>query len=277
MFEGKTVVITGAGSGIGRALALGFANEKSRVVICDWHEEGLKETLRLIEVAGNKAKALIVDVSDREAVIAFKESIIKEFHTVDILINNAGVSLGENYMESVEMADFEWLMKVNFWGVVYGTQAFLPHLKTRPEAWIVNISSIFGITAMGMNVAYSSSKFAVRGLTESLRMELIDFPNVTAISVHPGGIKTNIVRYGRHKDVNAANMTSERFDKVARTSPEDAAKVILKGIRKKKGKILIGKDAFVLNLLATLFPVSYSIILRKLEGIMGGKRNSSGN
>lgn len=261
-FQNKTVVITGAGSGIGRALALAFANENAQIIISDWKEENLKETQQLCENMGKKAAIYVLDVSKREAVFAFADWVLQNFQTVDILINNAGVSLGGTILENISQNDFEWLMNINFWGVVHGTQAFLPHLKTRPTAWIVNISSIFGITAMGNNVPYSASKFAVRGFTESLRMELLDFPNVIPVCVHPGGIKTNIVRYGRHKDEKTANYLAKDFDKLAKTTPEEAAKVILNGIARKKRKILIGSDAKVMNLLAWLFPVKYSSIMK---------------
>lgn len=263
MFQNKTVVITGAGSGIGRALALAFTQANANVIISDWKEENLMETQQLCEKEGKKPSAYLLDVSKREAVFEFANSVLQSAQNVDIIINNAGVSLGGNIMENVPQADFEWLMNINFWGVVYGTQAFLPHLKTRPTAWIVNISSIFGIVGMENNVPYCSAKFAVRGFTESLRMELLDFPNVIPVCVHPGGIKTNIVRFGKHENEKTANSAAKHFDKLARTTPEEAARVILKGIAQKKRKIFIGSDARIMNFLAWLLPVKYSNMLKR--------------
>jgi NAD(P)-dependent dehydrogenase (short-subunit alcohol dehydrogenase family) len=265
IFQDKTVVITGAGSGIGRALALAFTKENAQVVLSDWKAENLKETQQLCQDLGKKgAEIYVLDVSKREAVFEFADAVLKKFQKVDILINNAGVSLGGTFFDTIPQSDFEWVMNINFWGVVYGTQAFMPHLKTRPIAWIVNISSIFGITAMQMNVPYSASKFAVRGFTEALRMELLHFPNVIPVSVHPGGIKTNIVRYGKHKDEKSADYSAKDFEKMAKTTPEEAASVILKGIAKQKRKILIGNDAKVMNFLAWLFPVKYSNIIKRI-------------
>jgi len=265
MFQDKKVVITGAGSGIGRALALAFTQENAQVILSDWNEENLKETQQLCQHLGKKnADIYVLDISKREAVFEFANAVLQKFQTVDIIINNAGVSLGGDFLDKVSQADFEWVMNINFWGVVYGTQAFLAHLKTRPIAWIVNVSSIFGITGMQMNVPYSTSKFAVRGFTEALRMELLHFPNVIPVLVHPGGIKTNIVRYGKHKNEKDAEYAAKDFDKLAKTTPEEAARVILKGIYNQKRKILIGNDAKIMNLLAWLFPVKYSNIIKRM-------------
>ena len=261
--RGKNVVITGAGSGIGRALALQVADMGGNVAICDVSEAGLEETRRDAEKRGAKVFSMRVDVSKREAIETFAAASKAALGDADVIVNNAGVALSET-IERMTDEDFRWLFDINFWGVVYGTRIFLPQLQTRPEAHVVNISSVFGIIAVPTQSAYNASKFAVRGFTEALRQELVA-TNIRVTCVHPGGIRTNIARSGRHyADPSGKDTTSEqaakRFDKVARTTPEQAAATIIDGILNEKPRVLIGNDARVIDAVARLFPSTYDKI-----------------
>jgi NAD(P)-dependent dehydrogenase (short-subunit alcohol dehydrogenase family) len=255
MFQNKTIVITGAGSGIGRALAIEAAQRGAQVIATDWNEAALQET---VAAASGRIYAERLDVSQQEAVHAFAEKMMQQFTSIDIVVNNAGVSLAKYTLDEVSYDDFRWLMDVNFWGVVYGSKAFLPHLKTRPEAWLVNISSVFGLAGIAAQSPYCASKFAVRGFTESLRMELIG-SSVIPLVVHPGGIDTNIVRNGRHRSEEDRQALSEHFQKnAAKTTPEKAAAQILRAIEKKQRKLLIGPDAHFMDTVIRWLPVQYS-------------------
>lgn len=257
----KVAVITGAGSGIGRALALNLAEQGCALVLADINEETLEETKALL-VSKQKVSLHRLDVGNKEAVFSFADEAYKEHGQIDIVINNAGVALSDT-VENSNYEDMRWLFDINFWGVVHGTKAFMPYLQQRPEAQLVNISSIFGIIAVPTQSAYNAAKFAVRGFTEALRQEVAGTKlNVTC--VHPGGIKTNIVRNSRFRvgiDDNAdeASMISE-FDKLARTSPEQAAATIVKGILKNKKRILIGADAKFMDILQRFLPVHYTSV-----------------
>ena len=247
-FANKVAVITGAGSGIGRALAQQLSLEGAHLALSDINLSGLKDTQASLQ--GNGSVSITqLDVSDRLAFEAWCNEVIEEFGHADLLFNNAGVALAET-VNNCSYNDFEWVMNINFWGVVYGTKTFLPHLLTRPEAAIVNISSIFGIIALPTQSQYNASKFAVRGFTESLRQEVKD-SNLFVSCVHPGGIKTSIVANGRmHTSMMGEQTHSqqiEEFNKAARTTPIKAASVILDGIRKNKHRILIGQDANLMD------------------------------
>lgn len=265
----RVVAITGAASGIGRALALRFANEGARIAISDINSEGLDETLEMVHAAGApEVMRTVLDVSDRDAVYAWKDEILEHFSVVHVVVNNAGVSLRAT-VEDMSIDDFEWLMDINFWGVVNGTKAFLPHLKDADEAHIVNISSIFGIIGVPTQSAYNAAKFAVRGFTESLREEMLaEETNVGVSCVHPGGIKTNIVRNGRIREMSNFKDNIdivEQFDReLARTSAEDAADVIVDGILANKPRILIGADAKIIDKVARLMPAKYQDLLVKI-------------
>lgn len=264
----SVAVITGAASGIGRALAVRMARERiAGVAIADMNEEGLKETAALAEAAGGQVSTHVLDVSDRGAVEQFAKDVVDKHGRVTHLINNAGVGLIGRF-EHLTIEDFEWLMGINFWGVVYCTKAFLPTLLAQKAAHVVNISSVFGLIAPSEQTAYSSSKFAVRGFTESLRHELAD-TNVSVASVHPGGIKTNIARNSRVGTDTPPEWKEQGvkfFDKVARTSPEDAADVIVRGIKNRNPRILIGKDAVGISIFSRLFPKRYLAIIERLAG-----------
>ncbi|HEX4951683.1 MAG TPA: SDR family NAD(P)-dependent oxidoreductase, partial [Blastocatellia bacterium] len=205
-----------------------------------------------------KVTPFVVDVSDKEAMRAFAAEVAQQHGRVSILLNNAGVAI-YGTAEELSIEDYEWLMSINFWGVVYGTKLFLPLLKQQPEAYILNVSSIFGIIAPVGQSAYVASKFAVRGFTESLRHEL-QGTTVRVATIHPGGIKTNIaasakVAAGANPDEHKDG--ASKFDKVANTTPERAAEVIVQGILNNKRRILIGADARALALLQRCLPVNY--------------------
>ena len=264
----SVAVITGAGSGIGRALAARLARERiAGLAIADVDAAGLKETASLVEPLGVISTTHVIDVSKLDGVKRLAEESLAAHGYVTHLINNAGVGLLGTF-EHISLEDFEWLMGINFWGVVYGCKVFLPILREQPSAHIVNLSSVFGFVAPEEQSAYCSSKFAVRGFTESLRHELAE-TNVFVSAVHPGGIKTNIARKSR-LGANTPKEWKEQganfFDKVARTSPETAADVIVKGIKSRNPRILIGPDARMIDLIARLFPIKYLNVLERLSG-----------
>lgn len=260
-------VVTGAASGIGRALAVRLASEGvAGLAIADVNESGLSETAAMIE-SGPRISTHILDVSDRDAVAKFANAVLNEHGRVTHLINNAGVGLiGE--FQHITIEDFEWLMGINFWGAVYLTKAFLPTLLEQDAAHIVNVSSVFGLIAPAEQTAYCASKFALRGFTESLRAELKE-TRVSVSSVHPGGIKTNIVRnskIGADTPQEWKQQGVKFFDKVAKTSAEEAAEVIVQGMKTKNPRILIGKDAVAISTFSRLFPKRYLGVIERLAG-----------
>ena len=264
--ENKVVVITGAGSGIGRALALQLAAQGAILALCDVSAENLQKTVEIAGAHGVKVYSATVDVSDRKAVQTFADNVERVLGKAHVIINNAGVALGQT-VEHMNRSDFEWVMNINFYGVVNGTEAFLPHLKAQKEGHIVNISSIFGIIGVPSQSAYNSSKFAVKGFTEAMRQELkISHPQIHVTCVHPGGIKTNIVRNGRiqedmsGKQVSHGKMAAD-FDKLAATTAEEAARQIVRAIEKNQKRLLIGKDAKMLDLMARTLPNHYDVLL----------------
>ncbi len=255
--QGKTAAITGAGSGIGRALAVSLAGEGCNLALADVNAEGLRETAGLIN-GGGKVSTHTVDVSMRDQVFKFAEEAARHHGGVDIIINNAGVVLGD-FLDTVPIEDFEWLMGINFWGVVHGTMAFLPLLKQRPEGHIVNLSSINGILSNPNNGPYCAAKFAVKGYTETLAQEL-NGTNIGVSCVHPGGIKTSIARNARINrtmfSVTKDQATRLYEDELFRTTPDEAARIIIDGIKKNRRRILVGMDAKAIDLLVRLLPVT---------------------
>jgi len=253
--SGKTAVVTGAASGIGRALAQRLASAGCNLALWDVNEAELEATLQGLQGAGKVTTAL-VDVSQRDAVFATAEAVVADHGGVDIVINNAGVVVVDS-LENVSFDDFEWVMAVNFWGVVYGVRAFLPHLKRRPEGSIVNISSVNAFLPFPHNGPYNASKYAVCGLTETLHQELAGSP-IVALSVHPGGIDTNIVSNARFREGSKPGLghdaMTRSFAKVARTTPDQAAKAIIGAIRAKERRLLIGADAHVIEAAKRLAP-----------------------
>ncbi|HEY8562083.1 MAG TPA: SDR family oxidoreductase [Pyrinomonadaceae bacterium] len=266
--KNSVAVVTGAASGIGRALAARLAEEKiAGVAICDVNETGLAETFELIEKFGVPISKHAVDTSKLEQIERLKAEALERHGRVTHLINNAGVGLLGTF-EQISLEDFEWLMNINFWGVVYGCKVFLPVLKRQERAHIVNLSSVFGFIAPPEQTAYCASKFAVRGFTESLRHEL-EGTNVRVSAVHPGGIKTDIARNSRLGAGTPEAYKREGvkfFDQVAQTTPEQAAETILRGIKSENPRILIGKDAHAINYVSRLFPKKYLRVFEKLAG-----------
>ncbi|HEX5232840.1 MAG TPA: SDR family NAD(P)-dependent oxidoreductase [Bradyrhizobium sp.] len=266
--QGAAVAITGAASGIGRALAIELAARGADLALADRDEAGLQTAATEIAATSRRKISLHrVDVSEPEAITAFAREAIAAHPALNIVINNAGVALLGQFHE-IDQAQIEWLFNINFWGVVHSTRAFLPHLASQPAAHIVNLSSIFGIVAPPGQTAYSAAKFAVRGFSESLRHELQMAKSPVRLSVvHPGGIKTNIVRNSRAgsgvTDNERRAQSIERFDAIAQTSPKDAALRIIKGIEKNEPRILIGGDARFMDILQRFRPGTYWSVMAK--------------
>lgn len=266
----KVAAITGAGSGIGRALAIALAAEGCHLALSDIDAAALAETAHLVAGAAVKVSTAEVDVADRAAVSSWADDTVAAHGRVNLVVNNAGVALAGS-VQDTPVADYEWLMGINFWGVVHGTQAFLPHLRAAGEGHVVNISSIFGLFAQPSMSAYNASKFAVRGFTESLRQELdIAAEGVSATCVHPGGIATNIARNAR-MDPSAedlldsdAEVARQQFDRLLRTSPEAAAAAILPGVTRNRRRVLIGPDAKLVDVMQRVLPTSYQVLVGRI-------------
>jgi short-subunit dehydrogenase len=255
--DGRVAAITGAASGIGRALAIELARRGAHVALSDIDDEGLAETVARCEGFGVKVTSQRVDVADRNAVFAWAEQVVADHGKVNLVINNAGVALAAP-VDAMAFEDFEWLLRINLWGVVHGTQAFLPHLKAVGEGHVVNLSSVFGLISVPSQSAYNAAKFAVRGFTDALRMEL-DMADcgVSCTTVHSGGVKTNIARNARIDERAAAlaggvQAARDGFDKLAITTPERAARQILAAVEKDRRRALIGPDAKVIDLVSRL-------------------------
>jgi NAD(P)-dependent dehydrogenase (short-subunit alcohol dehydrogenase family) len=261
--KGKVAAITGAASGIGRATAVLLARNGCNVAISDVSEEGLQQTAEQCRGHGVQVRTARVDVSQRAQVHAWADEVARELGAVHIVINNAGVALGAT-IEDTSYEDFEWLMNINFWGVVHGTKAFLPHLRAAGEGHIVNISSVFGLIGVPTQGAYNAAKFAVKGFTEALRQELeVDTHAIGVTCVHPGGIKTNIARSARltHRAGWVDAKSSADFEKLFSTTPERAASNILGAILGNRRRQLIGVDAVFIDLLQRMLPTLYQRLL----------------
>ncbi|GLV53541.1 short-chain dehydrogenase [Dictyobacter sp. S3.2.2.5] len=262
---GNVVVITGAGSGIGRALALNFASKGCTLALADINAKGLQETADMVSVPNSTH---VLDVADNDAVQDFATAVIEQHGKVDILINNAGVALGGT-VEQVSVEQITWLFNINFWGMVYGVKAFLPVLKQQPEAHIVNLSSVFGLFAVPGQAAYCASKFAVRGFTETLRQELAR-TSIKVSCVHPGGIKTNIARNARFESLSEKEQQRGRayFERVLRMPPEQAADIIVRGIERNAPRILIGREAYIMDITQRLSPTRYPALIKLFNRLM---------
>lgn len=254
--NGKVVALTGAASGIGRCLAIQLSDIGCQLALADVDEKGLQETIKLLK-GNTKVSTHIVDVANRERVYAWADEVVAEHGHVDVVINNAGVA-STSRLDEISYEDFDWVFNIVFYGVLYGTKAFLPYLKQRPEANIVNISSVNGFFPFPNNGPYNAAKHAVKALNQTLMQELRS-TDVKITSVHPGGIKTNIVRNARFGE-GAADKSSmiKDFDKVAGTSPEKAASIIISSLKKNRKRQLVGKDAVVIDLLVRLFPQGFA-------------------
>ncbi len=269
IFEGRVIAITGAGSGIGRALALNLAGRGAKLALADKDAVGLAETKRLL---GNRpASTTTLDVTDTAALTAWVDGAAVEFGKLDGIINNAGLSVVAPFADCPR-ADFDRVMAVNFNGVVEGCRAAIPHLRRTDKAWLVNISSVFGMMGYPTQSAYNASKYAVRGLTEALYLELgLTDPHIAVTRVHPGGIKTNVARNAKQiagmPGQAMALDSGDAFEKAARTTAEQAAEVIVRGMERRQHRVLIGSDARFIDWMTRLFPVTH---FRRIGLFLGG-------
>jgi len=257
-------VVTGAGSGMGRCLAQQLAAKGSSLALADISEKGLNETVQLLNGAKGKITRHIVNVAEETQVKAFAEDVEKQHGRATLVFNNAGVAL-LGHLDEISLQDFRWLMDINFWGVVYGVTYFLPLLKREKRAHIVNTSSLLGIFGAAGQGAYCASKFAVRGYTESLHHELLG-TNVGVTCVHPGFVRTSIAERAKVGERAGASLRKEsltRFEKVARTEADAAAAKILRGVEQRKARVLIGPDAYFVDLWQRLKPTSYWNLVAK--------------
>jgi NADP-dependent 3-hydroxy acid dehydrogenase YdfG len=272
--QDKVAVITGAGSGIGRALALNLAGQGARLALSDVDESGLAETVRLVVAAGvREVRSDRLDVADRTAFAAYADTVAGHFGRVNVVINNAGVALAGDFTE-LEYDDIDWIIGINFWGVVHGTKEFLPHLIASGDGHLVNLSSLFGLVSMPGQSMYNASKYAVRGMTEAIREEmLVAGHRVGVTAVHPGGIKTAIARNSRVAANEDQAATAKFFDeKLAKMTPERAAEIIVKGILGNKARVLVGLDAHALHHLAKLTGSRYQdIVARSSKKLLPAK------
>jgi NAD(P)-dependent dehydrogenase (short-subunit alcohol dehydrogenase family) len=264
-FKQKVVVITGAGSGMGRSMAVQLAQQGATVLISDINAATLAETKKIVESTGGICQAYTVDVGEREQIYAFAKQVLDEYRYIDVLINNAGIAIGEATLNEVPLADFERLININLWGVIHHTRAFLDVLLARPEAAIANTSSVFGLMGIPSQIPYCVSKFAVRGFTDSLRLELSG-TNISVTCIHPGGIDTNIVRNGIHYN-GKKDATVEQFKKLVMTTPDKAAGIIIAAIQRKAKRVMVGPDARVIRFLTQVSPdtVDRQILKRKAK------------
>ncbi|NEX60001.1 SDR family NAD(P)-dependent oxidoreductase [Noviherbaspirillum galbum] len=260
----QVAVITGAGSGIGRALAMSLARRGCHLALADIRRDGAAETARLLQQTGVRTSVHELDVADREAVHALPDAVLAEHGRAGLLINNAGVALGGTF-EQVSESDFDWLMAINFHGVVRMTRAFLPLLRQNDEARLVNVSSLYGLVAPAGQTAYAASKFAVRGFSNALRHEL-EGSSVGVTVVHPGGVATSIAANARAPaGANATEIAlrRERANKMLRMPPERAGEIIARGIERNKARVIVGADASFVSWMERLMPVSYWSLLKK--------------
>jgi len=260
MIRGRTAVVTGAASGIGRGISRALARRGCNLALADLNEDGLGETAAMVSPHDVKISCHRLDVADRGQVAALPKAVEQAHGRADILINNAGVAVGGSFEEIAE-PDFEWLFEINFWGVVRMTRAFLPLLRCSDEAHIVNISSLFGLIAPPGQSAYCASKFAVRGFSESLRHELeAEGANIAVTTVHPGGVNTSIADNARTpRGRNADDIARERdqFRKFLVMPPERAGEIIVSGMERGRPRVLVGNDAKRASLIERIAPVSY--------------------
>ncbi len=277
-FNGRVAAITGAGSGIGRALANELGRRGAHLALSDIDDAGLAETVAQCEGRGVKVTSQHLDVADRLAVEQWADRVVADHGRVNLIFNNAGVGLAAT-IEAMSYADFEWLMSINFWGVVYGTKAFLPHLKAAGEGHVINLSSVFGLVSVPSQSAYNAAKFAVRGFTDALRMELeIEGAPVSVTTIHPGGIKTNIAKNARI-DESLNEMTGDpdkaraEFERAFVTSPEKAARQILAAVQRDRRRALIGPDAKVIDFVSRLPAGLYQTVLE--AGALGSARRAA--
>lgn len=268
-FAGKVAVVTGAGSGIGQALAVELGRSGASLAISDVNTEGLAQTEEQLKAIGVPVKADRLDVTEREAFLLYADAVNEHFGTVNQIYNNAGIAFTGD-VEVSQFKDIERVMDVDFWGVVNGTKAFLPHLIASGDGHVVNISSVFGLFSVPGQAAYNSAKFAVRGFTEALRQEMILAHHpVRVTTVHPGGIKTAIARNAGAAEGLDREQLAKLFDKkLAMTTPQKAARIILDGVQKNRARVLVGPDAKILDLMVRLTGSGYQRIVGASMGRM---------
>lgn len=266
--RGGTAVITGAASGIGAALAANLASRGCNLALADLNAAGLQGVASQARAAGVKVSEHRLDVADADAVAALPEAVLGEHGRVSVLINNAGVSTGGTF-DQVSPTDFDWCVTINFWGVVWMTRAFLPALRRESAAQIVNLSSVYGLIAPPGNVAYSASKFAVRGFSEALRHELEDAASPVGMTVvFPGGVRTNVAVNARMGGLSNAEVEagSKLVAKLLTFPPEGAAEAIVRGIERRKKRVLVGNKVRHVVAVERLFPVNYWKVMAVLTG-----------
>ncbi len=276
--QGRVAAVTGAGSGIGRELALGLARRGARLALSDVGEAGLAETARAAEALGAQVHTQVVDVADRDALEAWAGAVVDRYGVANQIYNNAGIAFSRTILTS-EVADYERVLGVNLWGVINSTKAFLPHLIASGAGHVVNISSLNGFMAQGGMSHYCTSKFAVRGFTETLRVEMIEGRHPVRVTcVHPGGIKTNIATAALNaardagEEISPAEEARQRHynEKLLKMPPEDAAETILKGVEGDRGRVLVGNDAKLVDLLVRAVPSVYPRGVAAMTKRLGG-------
>ena len=266
-YRGKTVVITGAGGGIGAAMADEFTSRGAHLALSDIDGASLDETVRRCAARGATVAGEVLDVADRDAIYDYAGHVAAKFGDIHVVVNNAGVAVHGPVIDTAD-DDLEWIMRINVWGVVHGSRAFLPHLIASGDGQLANVSSVFGLVAAPKDAAYNASKFAVRGFTESLRQELrLSGAPVAVSCVLPGGIKTGIARSARvigdHPD-----SVQKLFDRVAMTSPDKAARIIVNGLRRSQARILVGPDAHAIAVLPRVFGAQYGLLVESAARLL---------
>ncbi|HET8694279.1 MAG TPA: SDR family oxidoreductase [Aquabacterium sp.] len=282
-FKDKVAAVTGAASGMGRTLAVELAKRGCHLALSDVNDAELVKTAELASAHGVRVTLTKLDVANRDAVFAWADQVVKDHGKVNLIFNNAGVSLTVP-LETVKQSDFDWIMGINFWGVVHGTQAFLPHLKATGDGHVINTSSVFGLISVPGQGTYNASKFAVRGYTEALRMELdMEGCGVSATCVHPGGIKTNIAMAGKVdpsmqklSGVDAETQKRRANKAINVTTAEDAALQILSAVEKNQRRVLVGPDARMIDKIVRLLGSWYQpVIMRQLRKMNPPRRSEA--
>lgn len=271
--SGKVAAVTGAGSGIGRALALELARKGARLAVSDVDEAGLGETVDLVKQAGAEVTSTQLDVTDRDAMTAWATATVEHYGVAHQVYNNAGIAFSRSVLES-DWSDYERVLGVNLWGVIHGTKAFLPHLIASGDGHVVNVSSLNGYLAQDSMSHYCTSKFAVRGFTETLRIELTGSGSPVQVTVvHPGGVKTkiadNALTAAQAMGLPVTEQDRKRRDvyndKLLRMDPARAAQIVVAGVEAGRARVLVGNDAKVVDLLVRTLPVAYQRVARGLE------------
>jgi short-subunit dehydrogenase len=258
----RVAVITGAGSGIGRALAGALAEKGCHLALVDWNRASLEEVATALRPSGRRVSTHVVDVSKREAMAELAREVISLHEECHVLVNNAGVAI-DGRIEDVSLDDFEWIVGVNFWGVVHGCKFFLPHLRKVDEAHVVNVSSVFGLIGVPRNGPYCATKFAVRGFSEALWTELRD-TRIGVTCVHPGGVRTNIMQSARLRDEGERAALVREFGQVARMSPEVAAARIVTAIERNAPRLRLGPETFLMDWLKRIAPVGTQRLVNRI-------------